>query len=88
LASLHGSPPRGWIRKPVVKNGLKREVLDMGVIKDMFGKLFYIVKEMIYLIKNHKLWFIAPLLVMLALIAFLVYYIGPTLLVSFIYAGA
>ena len=59
----------------------------MNMIKEMLQKLFYILKESFYLIKRHKLLFLTPLIIMLALLAFLVYYIGPTVIVSFIYAG-
>lgn len=59
----------------------------MEAVKSMFGKLFYILREISYLIRKHKLYFLAPLFIMLALLAFLVYYIGPTVIVSFIYAG-
>ena len=50
-------------------------------------KIFYILKELMYLVKEHKLYFLLPILVVLALISFLVYYIGPAAIVSFIYAG-
>lgn len=42
---------------------------------------------MLILIKKHKLSFLAPLLLILAFLAILVYYIGPAVIVSFIYAG-
>lgn len=51
------------------------------------GKVIYIFKEMIFLIKRHKMYFLAPIFLVLALLAFLVYYIGPAAIVSFIYAG-
>ncbi|MFA5090975.1 MAG: DUF5989 family protein [Candidatus Omnitrophota bacterium] len=51
------------------------------------SKVLYILKEMAYLIKRHKLYFITPILIMLALLAFLVYSIGPSVIISFIYAG-
>ncbi|MFA6217656.1 MAG: DUF5989 family protein [Candidatus Omnitrophota bacterium] len=50
-------------------------------------KIAYIFKEMFYMIRLHKLFFIAPLLFVLALLAILVYYVGPTVIMSFIYAG-
>lgn len=50
-------------------------------------KILYILKEMVFLIKKHKLFFLAPILILLALLAILVYYIGPAAIVSFIYAG-
>ena len=51
------------------------------------NKVIYILMEMAHLIKKNKFYFIAPLLVALALLAFLVYYIGPSVIISFIYAG-
>lgn len=59
----------------------------MAAVKDMLKKSVYIFRELFYLIKRHKLYFFAPLFIMLALLAFLVYYIGPAVMVSFIYAG-
>lgn len=50
-------------------------------------KVKYIVREMLAMIKKHKYYFIAPMLIILAFLAFLVYYIGPAVIVSFIYAG-
>jgi len=50
-------------------------------------KTAYILKEMFKMIKKHKMSFLAPLFIILALLAFLVYYIGPAVIVSFIYAG-
>jgi len=53
----------------------------------MFGKVLHILKEMAYLVKRHKLYFLAPIFFVLAVLAFLVYYIGPGVIISFIYAG-
>lgn len=50
-------------------------------------KVWYILKEMFFMIKKHKLYFLAPILIILAILAFLVYYIGPAAIISFIYAG-
>ena len=50
-------------------------------------KIFYMLKEMFYMIKKYKFYFFAPIFIILAILAFLVYYIGPTAIVSFIYAG-
>ena len=50
-------------------------------------KIWYIVKEMGYLIRTRKLYFIAPTLIILALLAFLVYQLGPSAILTFIYAG-
>jgi hypothetical protein len=56
-------------------------------VKGMFAKLGYILKELFFVVRRHKLYFLTPIFVILALLAFLVYYIGPTIIVSFIYAG-
>ncbi len=45
------------------------------------------LREMAHLIRVHKVYFIAPICLVLALLAFLVYYIGPAVIISFIYAG-
>lgn len=39
------------------------------------------------MIRKHKLYFLAPIFIILALLAFLVFYIGPAAIISFIYAG-
>lgn len=62
-----------------------KKVLD--ILKEMFCKFFYILKEMFHMVKRHKLYFLVPIFIILALLAFLVYYIGPTVIISFIYAG-
>jgi len=50
-------------------------------------KVGYILREMFYMVKKYKLYILAPVLVILACIAFLVYHIGPSVIISFIYAG-
>lgn len=50
-------------------------------------KILYLLKETFFMIKKHKFYFIAPILIILALLAILVYYIGPSAIVTFIYAG-
>ncbi|MBD3264378.1 MAG: hypothetical protein GF375_04665 [Candidatus Omnitrophica bacterium] len=50
-------------------------------------KIAYILKEMIYMIKRHKLAFLTPIFVILAILAILVYVIGPSVITTFIYAG-
>ena len=50
-------------------------------------KIVYIFKEMFYLIRKYKLYFLAPLLTVLVLLAFLAFYLGPSVIISFIYAG-
>jgi len=50
-------------------------------------KIWYILRQMFSLIGKHKLAFMTPILVMLALLAFLVYYFGPAVVITFLYAG-
>ena len=51
------------------------------------NKFIYIIKGFIQLIKKHKLYFLIPLLIIIAILALLAVYIGPAVQVSFIYAG-
>ena len=53
----------------------------------MIAKIAYIIEEMWFMIKQHKVYFLAPVLLMLAMLAIFVYYMGPTAIVSFLYAG-
>jgi hypothetical protein len=50
-------------------------------------KFLFILREMGRLVWRNKLWFLAPLLLCLAFVVFLVYTLGPAALVSFLYAG-
>ncbi|MDO8602284.1 MAG: hypothetical protein Q7O04_00345 [Candidatus Omnitrophota bacterium] len=50
-------------------------------------KFWYILKEMFYMIRTHKLYFLAPLFLLFVILALLVFYIGPSVIISFIYAG-
>jgi len=50
-------------------------------------KIAHIFKEMFYLIRKYKLYFLSPLLLILVLLASLVFYLGPSVIISFIYAG-
>ena len=43
--------------------------------------------EMLRLVAAHKLYFLAPVLICLVLLSLLVYYVGPTVVITFIYAG-
>jgi len=51
------------------------------------SKLVLVLGEMLRMIRKHKMYFIAPLLITLALLAFLVVYLGPAAVVAFLYAG-
>jgi len=53
----------------------------------MIDKLKLIASETIHLVRRHKLLFLLPLLILLAVLTFLVVEIGPSVIVSFIYAG-
>jgi hypothetical protein len=50
-------------------------------------KIAYILKESFYMVRKHKVYYLAPLLVMLAILTLIVFYIGPSVVISFIYAG-
>jgi hypothetical protein len=50
-------------------------------------KLLLILRETLVLVRNNKVWFLLPILVGLALLAFLVYTLGPVAMVTFLYAG-
>ncbi len=50
-------------------------------------KLSMIIKEIVYLVRRHRFYFLAPILFVLAILAFFVWDIGPYVLVSLIYAG-
>lgn len=50
-------------------------------------KLKALLKETLYLIREHKLYFISPILVLLALLAILVFHFGAGVVLTFIYAG-
>jgi hypothetical protein len=51
------------------------------------AKLLFVLREMWRMIRRHRMYFIAPLLITLALMAFLVFYLGPAAIVAFLYAG-
>ena len=43
--------------------------------------------EMLALVREHNLYFLSPLLLALVILTMLVYYVGPTVIITFIYAG-
>lgn len=51
------------------------------------NKVVYIFKEMLFLIKAHKLYFLAPIFITLAILAIFIYYAGPAVIISLLYAG-
>ena len=53
----------------------------------LLGRLRAILRSLFVLIREHKLYFLAPTFLMLLLIAGLYLHLGPAMLISFIYAG-
>ncbi len=51
------------------------------------NKVRYVFQEMSYLIKKHKLAFLLPIFIVLSLLVFAAYYVGPAIVTTFIYAG-
>lgn len=49
--------------------------------------MFRMFREMMELVREHKLYFLAPLFFALVAVSALVYYVGPTVVITFIYAG-
>jgi len=47
----------------------------------------HILKEALVLVRQHKFYILLPLLIALALVAFLAYQLAPYAAVTFIYAG-
>lgn len=50
-------------------------------------RIWYMLREMALLIKARKLYFLAPILIILVFLAFLVFQLGPAAVLTFIYAG-
>ncbi len=53
----------------------------------MITRLRIVMSEMLYLIRKYRFYIIAPTLILLALVGFFVYQVGPVIVVSFLYAG-
>lgn len=51
------------------------------------NKFTYILRETLFLVKKHKLAFLLPILIVLAVLSLLAYSVGPAVITSFIYAG-
>lgn len=51
------------------------------------GRIRLIFRETFRLIRRHKVYFLAPILIILAMIALMVYSVGPAVFVAFLYAG-
>ncbi len=65
-------------RPPTPRSG--RALRKLIIVKRM-------MHEMLLLLREHKLYFLAPLLLTLVGLSVLVYYVGPTVVLTFIYAG-
>ena len=50
-------------------------------------RIAYMLRELGHLIRRHKLAFLAPIVIVLLLIGFLAFYLGPSLAITFLYAG-
>ena len=59
----------------------------MNEVVYIFKKFGHIIIGVVKMIGKEKFFFLLPICLVLALLAFLVYYIGPSVIVSFIYAG-
>jgi len=47
----------------------------------------YLLKEALFLVRKHKFYILLPILIALALVAFLAYQLAPYAAITFIYAG-
>jgi hypothetical protein len=50
-------------------------------------KLWYITREMVYLMRQQQLYVLALIFLVLILVAFFVYQVTPLAIVTFVYAG-
>lgn len=50
-------------------------------------RVWYMLREMTGLIRARKLYFLAPTLIILVILALFVYHLGPAAVMTFIYAG-
>lgn len=53
----------------------------------MLKKFTFVLREMKTLIKQHKLYFLAPLVITLAFLAVVFVKLGSGIIITFIYAG-
>lgn len=45
------------------------------------------MKETLFLVREHKLYFLSPLLLLMCVLAILFFKMGPAIIMTFIYAG-
>lgn len=50
-------------------------------------KLWYLLKEAFHFVRRRKAYVLAPVLVLLVLLALIAFYVGPGAVVTFLYAG-
>ena len=50
-------------------------------------KMAYLFREMLGMIRRNKMYFFAPILLTMVVLSILVYYIGPGVIMTFVYAG-
>ena len=50
-------------------------------------KIGYLTRELLFMVRKYRLFILLPVFIMLIFIALLVFYGGPAILISFIYAG-
>ncbi len=50
-------------------------------------KILFVLREMLLLVKKHRLAFLTPIFIVIILLIILAYYIGPAIITTFIYAG-
>lgn len=52
-----------------------------------FRFMFRMLRQLGGLVSENKLYFLAPFMMLLVSLSVLVYYVGPTVVITFIYAG-
>jgi hypothetical protein len=55
--------------------------------KTKFLFMFRMLRMLGGLVRENQLYFLAPFMVVLVSLSVLVYYVGPTVVITFIYAG-
>jgi ABC-type transport system involved in cytochrome c biogenesis permease component len=50
-------------------------------------KMMLMIRESLSLVRKHKIYFLLPLLLFLAVLTLLAFQVGPGIAISFIYAG-
>ena len=50
-------------------------------------KLWYLLKEALHFVRRRKAYVLAPVLLLLMLLALIAFYVGPGAVVTFLYAG-